>query len=386
MIYRDDWTKVYELWGAGEAAFGEGQHRAAAELYRQASALADASEDVPAWYRGVMRRSYADELTTLERLREALAVLSEMPKTTEGGFRACCVYGSMTDQVEIAVKLPVRLAAIERACEQADAYFRAAGERDWQSRLLYYRAELLYGRGLYGQALAAAQEGAAHATEGCPKLFPSTHMWGLFKIRQALGDHSDAKRYMKRWVEKYDREEKRSPVRRAYEYVMLSRLARAEGRVSEAVEWSRAGAQTLAGADWGEARFLLGCEQVRACLLAGRHALAGTHLARLAHARRSESGHRRYAFALLVGDYHLARARAAAGLPALDDEFGTTGGPSCEVGKSIESETARARRAFGAALKVGAWIDGRLDCSIRAEEVGRRLTRLSQVTGVAAAA
>ena len=382
----EELLKVYELWRAGESSYVEGQHRAAAELYRQATELADASDDVPAWYRGVMRRSFADELTNLERLREALAVLSEMPKTAEGGFRACCVYGSLTDQIEIAIKLPVRLAAVERACEQADAYFRSAGERDWQSRLLYYRAELLYRRGLYREALSAGQEGAAHASEGCPKLWPSTHMWGLFRIQMALGDLADAKRYMNLWVEKYDGEEKRGPARGAYMYVMASRLARAEGDAAESVEWSRTGAQTLAAADWGEPRFLLGCEQVRAHLLAGRHALAGTHLALLAHARRSESGHRRYAFALLVGDYHLARARAAAGLPTLDDEFGTTGAPPRESGRSIEWEAARARRAYGEALKVGAWIDERLDCSIRTEEVGRRLARLSHVTRVSAAA
>lgn len=381
-----DWTKVYELWGAGESAYREGQHRAAAELYRQATALADASDDVPVWFRGVMRRSFADELTTLERLREALAVLSEMPKTTEGGFRACCVYGSMTDQIEIALRLPVRLAAVERACEQADAYFRSAGERDWQSRLLYFRAELYYQRGLYGQALAAALEGAAHATEGCPRLWPSTHMWGLFRIRLATGDIADARRYLDKWVEKYDGEDKRGPARGAYQYVMLSRLARAEGKADEAVECSRTGAQTLAAADWGEARFLLGCEQARAYLLAGRHALAGSLLARLAHARHSEGGHRRYAFALLLGDYHLARARAAAGLPTVDEEFGTGGEPAFGAGKSIESETARARRAYGEALKVGAWMDGRLECSIRTEEVNRRLARLSHVTSVAAAA
>jgi tetratricopeptide (TPR) repeat protein len=381
-----DLLKVYELWRAGEAAYGEGQHRAAAELYRQAAELADASDDVPVWYRGVMRRSFADELTSLERLREALAALSVMPKTTEGGFRACCVYGSMTDQIEIGLRLPVGLAAIERAYEQADAYFRSAGERDWQSRLLYYRAELLYRRGLYGQALGAAQEGAARASEGCPKLYPSTHMWGLFRIKLALGDLAGARAYLNRWSEKYDREDKHGAVRGAYLYVMAARLARAEGDAEEAFEWSRTGAEALAAADWGEARFLLGCEQVRACLLAGQHALAGTHLARLAHARRSESGHRRYAFALLVADYHLARARAAAGLPALDEEFGTAGEPARESGRPAGREAARARRAYGEALKVGAWVDGRLDCSVRTEEVGRRLARLSHATRVSAAA
>jgi hypothetical protein len=344
--------KVYELWQAGESAYGAGQHRAAAELYRQATALADASDDVPTWYRGVMRRSFADELTTLVRLREALAVLSEMPKTSEDGFRACCVYGSMTDQIEIALRLPVGLSALERACEQAEEYFRRAGERDWQSRLLYYRAELLYERGLYREALNVAQEGAARAREGCPRLFPSTHMWGLFRISLALGDLAGARRHLDSWGERYSREDKRSPVRAAYEYVMAARLARAEGNASEAVDWSRAGARTLELADWGDARFTLGCEQVRAYLLDGQHALAGELLGRLAPARRAESGHRRYAFALLLGDYHLALARIAAGLPTLDAEFGTTSVPLGvrAVERSVEASVARARRAYGAAL------------------------------------
>ncbi|MBV9926156.1 MAG: hypothetical protein JOZ96_14145 [Acidobacteria bacterium] len=379
-----DWDKVYELWRAGESAFVQGQHRTAAELYRQATEKADTSSHVPTWLRGVMRRSFADELTTLERLREALAVLSEMPKTTEDGFRACCVYGSMTDQIEIGIRLPVNLAAVERACEQADAYFRAAGERDWQSRLLYYRAELLYHRGLYREALALAQEGAVYASNGCPKLWPSTHMWGLFRISLALGDFEEAKRHRDAWVSKYDAEDKHGPARYAYYYVMGARLARAEGKAKGAVECARAGAETLAGADWGDARFLLGCEQVRAYLFAGQHAHAGTHLARLAHARRSESAHRRYSFALLLGDYHLARARAAAGLPTFDEEFGRTGERPRESVGSTVPEVARARRAYGEALKVGAWIDEKLVCSVRTEEVGGRLARLSQVKRAAA--
>jgi tetratricopeptide (TPR) repeat protein len=376
-----DWTRVYELWEAGESAYGAGQHRAAAEFYRQATAVVESSDAVPAWYKGVMRRSHADELTTLERLREALAVLSALPKTAEDGFRACCIYGGMTDQIEIAQRLPVKLSVIENAYTQAEDYFRSAGEASWRGRLHYYRSELLYERGLYARALAAAQEGAAHLREDCPKLYPSTHMWGLFKISLASGDLEGAKRYLDRWVEKYGREEKRNSVRGSYEYLMRSRLARAEGRAVEAVEWSRAGALSLASGDWGDARFALACEQVRAYLFAGQHALAGGLLARLAPMRRSESSHRRYALALLLGDYHLARARAAAGLPQIDDEFGTPGEPvgGAEAARSVGTEAARARRAYGAALKVGAWIDERLECSWRTEEVERRLARLFQL-------
>jgi len=383
-----DWVRVYELWQAGESAYGDGLHNLAADYYRQATALAESSDDVPAWYRGVMRRALADELTSLERLREALAVLSSMPKTTEGGFRSCCIYGSMTDHIEIAQRLPVSLAAIERAYRQAEDYYRSAGEADWRGRLLYYRSELLFERGLYSEALSAAQEGAAHLRDDCPKLYPSTHMYGLFRISLALGDLDGAKRYLNRWVEKYDKEDKHHPVRGAYEHVMRSRLARAEGRAGDAVEWARAGAHMIPAPDWGDARFALVCEQARAFILAGQHALAGELVARLAHARRSESAHRRYAFALLRGDYYLGRARAASGLAQLDDEFGMRGAAHEEVepARPAGFEAARARRAYAAALKVGAWIDEKLECSIRTDEVNRRLARLSHVARVASAA
>lgn len=380
--------KMYELWQAGEAAYGAGQHRAAAELYRQATELAECLDGETAWFKGVMRRSFADELVTLERLSEALAVLSSMPKTAEGGFLACCVYGSMTDQIEIAQRLPVRLAVVERAYAQAEDYFRSAGEANWRGRLLYYRAELLFERGLYSKARGAAQEGAALRRKDCPKLYPSSYMSLLFDICLATGDVEGAKRYRDRWLKEYEGEEKHSPVRGSDEYRMCSRLARAEGNAQEAVDWARAGAQTLAAADWGDARFELTCEQVRAYILDGQHALAANLLARLAHARRSESARRRYTFALLRGDYYLARARAAAGLPQLDDEFGTSGAGAdfFEASRPVEAYAARALRAYGVALKVGAWVDERLECSIRTEEVNRRLARLRNVSRAAAAA
>ncbi|HEX8720166.1 MAG TPA: hypothetical protein VF736_05965, partial [Pyrinomonadaceae bacterium] len=374
--------EVYRLWNAGEAAYAVGLHGLASDYYRQAAELSQTLEGDSAWYKGVMMRSFADELTTLERLREALAVLSAIPKAAGDDFRSCCVYGSMTDQIEIGLRLPVRLDSIERAYRQADDYFRAAGDTTWRSRLLYYRAELLADRGLYAQALAAAQEGAAGVREGCPKLFPSSHMYGLFRISLALGDLAEARRYLGRWVEEYARETKHNSVRGAYEYVMRSRLARAEGRAEEAVEWAYEGARWLASADWGDARFDITCEQARAYLLAGRHAPAADLLARMRGMRRSEGGRRRYALALLRGDYHLARLRAAAGQPQLDEEFGTTGARplSVEPPRSAAREAARARRAYDLARREGAWIDGQLECSVRTEEVGRRLARLAHAS------
>jgi tetratricopeptide (TPR) repeat protein len=355
--------KVYELWQAGDAAYREGRHRASAELYRQAMELADEDEDVPRWFRGVMRRAFADELVSADHLREALAVLAVIPKESVEGYEACCIYGNMTDHIEIAQRLPTSLRSIERAYARAEDYFRAAGERDWAGRLLYYKSELLAARGLYREALDVAREGFSFKRESCPKLFPVTHARGLFEISLALGDLEEARRYLARWGQLYEREEKKSVALGAAEHLMRSQLARAEGDAHAAVEHARQGTRKADLLDWVEIRYELNVELVRACLAAGRLVLARATLARLAPLRRAENGHWRYAYRLLRGDYHLAAARG--------NEAATA-----------RAALKKARRAYGEALKVGVWIDTQLECFVRGPEVEDRLARLAEVERV----
>ncbi|HEX8721149.1 MAG TPA: hypothetical protein VF736_10995, partial [Pyrinomonadaceae bacterium] len=75
----------------------------------------------------------------------------------------------------------------------------------------------------------------------------------------------------------------------------------------------------------------------------------------------------------------------AAGQPQLDEEFGTTAARALSVGppKSVAREAARARRAYELALREGAWIDEMLECSVRTEEVKRRLARLAHASRAA---
>jgi len=388
--------RLNALWDAGEAAYREGRHRAAAELYRQATEVAESDEDVPRWFRGVMRRAYADELVTAERLREALAALAPMPKESAEGYEACCVYGNMTDHIEIAQRLPTSLRSIERAHARAEDYFRAAGERDWAGRLLYYKSELLAARGLYREALDAAREGFTMIRQGCPKLFPVTHACGLFRISLALGDAAGARRYLERWAQLYERDDKKSLCKEADEYLMRSRLARAEGQTAEALDHARRGLRRGDLIDWGETRYELNLEFVRAGLAAGRVVLARVTLGRLGALRRSENGHRRYEFRLLLGDYHLAAAREAAGLAPVDDELvglfpalAVHTGPGPAAGRPAAPAAARAalgkaRRAYLRALKVGAWIDSQLECTVRGDEVEGRLARAAEVERAAA--
>jgi|GEM_PF-3086616 len=387
--------KLYGYWTAGDDAYRQGRHLAAAELYRKAMEIADSfeeSDDAPLWFRGVMRRAFADELVTTERLREALAVLAVLPKGPAEGYEACCIYGSMTDHIEIAQRLPVSLRAIERAYARAEEYLRSAGERDWAGRLLHYKSELLYDRGLYREARDAAREGLTMTRKSCPKIFPVTHAFGLFRISLALGDLAEAGRCLDRWAALYEADDKKSVDKAADEYLMRSMLARASGEAEAALDHARRGAARIDLIDWGETRYAMNVELVRACLASGRLAPARVVLGGLRSLRRSENGHWRYAFALLRGDYYLAVAREEAGLGAADEEFaaqrpGEYARPRARPGgagmAAARAALGRARRAYGRAREVGVWIDSQLECSVRREEVGGRLARLASVAEAA---
>ena len=385
--------KMYELYQGAEAAYDDGRHAHAAELYRQAMRLAETSDVIPAWYRALLRRAYADELIVMERLREGLAALAALPKEDAEGVKSCCVYGNLTDHIRVAQRLPVSLRTLERAYEQAEDYSKGAGDASWRSRLLYYRSELHLLRGEDERALAVAQEGFAVWRKDCPKLYGTTHLYQLFEICLALRDEPRAARYLERWRKQNEKEEKRSRLREATERVMESLLERLRGRPAEAVERARLASHLVSLADWGATRYEVQHALVRALLAAGRHEAALSPLAQLAHLRRSESALEQYRFQLLRGDYHLARARDQAGLAPFDDELGhdsagtarDSGGPRVRAGAGRSAaddqrrQLSKARAAYAAALRVGRWVDERLECGLRRRCVAERLSRVEAV-------
>jgi hypothetical protein len=183
---------------------------------------------------------------------------------------------------------------------------------------------------------------------------------------------------------------------------MRSQLARAAGETAEAIDHARRGVRKGDLIDWGETRYALNAELARAALAAGRTALARVTLGRLGALRRSENYHRRYDFWLLLGDYYLAAAREAAGRPPVDDEFAgrfpagraqvvRRAGPALVADAGAARVAARvalkkARRAYGKAHKVGAWIDAKLECSRRGAEAEGRLARAAEIERAAAPA
>lgn len=378
--------KVLNLYDAADVAFGDGQHEQSAELYRQALDIAESSSEIPVELRGMLRRAYADELVALERLREALAALAPMSqKDEQENCRACCVFGNLTDHIEIAQKLPVSLKTIERAYAKAEDYYPSAGEKSWRSRILHYKGELLLARGMYAEALTTAQEGWAVWEKECPRLYGTSHLYGLFHISLAMRDASLAHSYLRRWEEYDRREDKIYKIRDTFRCQMESELARLEGRTAEALDWARRATQVAELIDWGTIRYAVCNSSVRAFLLAGEHARARDMLARLARMRRAESAHDRYAFQLLRADYHLARARRAAGLAPADDELADEFPlpDALDNPRAPLFELAKARAAYDAALRVGRWIDEQLECRARQQEIHSRRARVAAIERLA---
>ncbi len=375
-----DYGKIHSLYVAGKTARENGQYRQAAALYEEAYGLAERASDelIGGRYVAIFRRNAAHSFKATSRLREALAVLTPLKRNSK--VPSCCVYGNMTDHFRIALDLPVRLQTIERNYAEAESFYRASGGSSWKSRILNMKAELLLARGMLDEALRAALEGWTLRDDDCPNHYATTHISTLVRIHLARGEAYKARAHLNNWS-KHD-ESNQTMVRVEY-HTLSSSVSRLDGSLDAAVDSARQAVQFAEIADWGEERYAAHAALARAFIVAGEHHRAREVLARLAPLRRSESGHERYAFQLLRGDFHLARARAAAHLSQRDDEFDISHTPDVTpwTGQPArpDRELQQARAAYLAAQEVGNWVDEQLECSSRAAEVSERLRRLEEV-------
>jgi hypothetical protein len=110
----------------------------------------------------------------------------------------------------------------------------------------------------------------------------------------------------------------------------------------------------------------------------GESSHARPFLTRLFGMRHTENGHIRYAAHLLLGDYHLAVAREAAGCTPVDDTLPKVklqGRSGRAVRTAVDRSLTHARRAYRAALQVGIMIDEQLECKWRQEMITSRMER-----------
>jgi hypothetical protein len=89
-----------------------------------------------------------------------------------------------------------------------------------------------------------------------------------------------------------------------------------------------------------------------------------------------------YVLRVLVGDYHLARARELAALPALDPDFGglheRRGSTRRRDRAGARAALERARLAYLRAAPRGRRQDACFDCGLRAGQIAARLETVTR--------
>ncbi|WP_293143117.1 MULTISPECIES: hypothetical protein [unclassified Microcoleus] len=356
------------LYDAGWEAYKDQQEMRAAEIFGKALEIAESINDTRhivlyRFWRGA-------SLCSAGKLRQGLAVLTPTLKEGTTGGNPADIYITLILYINIAKSLPVNLGAIEKAYQQTENFLRDSGNLDWRHQLLLLQAQLYQSRGIYPEALAAAQESWAIWQNEYPCYTADAHLNSLVQISLLLGDAEQAQMYLREWeIDKHDDIPKS---REGMSCCRQSDLARLEGRFTEAVDWAR---RAMLVDDSASGAL------VQAFLCTGDNRRARDELIRLLVQRHAEKGHDRYHIRLLWGDYHLACARQAAGMPAVDDEFELEfPPPNCIANPTATRYAlARARRGYRAALKVGSWIDEKLQCSRRQKEISDRLARVEAI-------
>jgi tetratricopeptide (TPR) repeat protein len=360
--------QMQSLYDAGREAYNDTQLLRAAEIFGKALEIAESINDTRKIAEYRLWRGASQYLAG--KLRQALAVLTPTLKEGNTGGDAADIYNTLITYIEIAKKLPVNLGAIEKACQQTENFLRDSGNLGWRHQLLNSQARLYRLQGIYPEALAVAQESWAIWQDEYPYYTADTHLNRLVEISLLLRDAEQAQMYLWEW--EIDEHNETPIYREGWLCSSRSNLARLQGRFTEAVDWARRAMLVHNSAS---------DTVVRAFLCTEDNHRARDELIRLLAERHAESGHYRYDIRLLWGDYHLACARQAAGMPAVDDEFGLEFPPPSAIANPAATRyaLARARRGYRAALKVGGWIDEKLQCSLRQTTISERLARVEAI-------
>jgi hypothetical protein len=365
--------QMQSLYAAGWEAYSDTQWLRAAEIFGKALEIAESINDT----RKIVNYRFwrGASLFGAGKLRQALAVLTPTLKEGNTGGDADDIYNTLTTYIELAQDLPVNLGAIEKAFQQTENFLRDSGNLEWRHQLLLLQAQLYTLRGMYPEALDAAQESWAIWQDEYPYYTADTHLNSLVEICLLLRDAEQAQMYLWEW--EMDEHDDIPKERERLSCSRRSNLAQLKGRFTEAVDWARRAILV----DNSNIQTLI--VMVRAFLCTGDNHRARDELIRLLAERHAETGHYRYDIRLLWGDYHLACAREAAGMPAVDDVFGLEFPPPSAIANPAATRyaLARARRGYRAALKVGSWIDEKLQCSLRQTTISERLARVEAIEG-----
>jgi hypothetical protein len=290
------------------------------------------------------------------------------------------VYRLATRYLRVLVELPVDRRALERAIEEVEKGLLQAGRFEWRSRTLILRARLALSTGEWHQGLRIAREALESRRVDSLGCTFTSYYWIAVLASIWLGELDPAWGMLEEWRDV----ESETGHQRGFRGWLRACWLRRSGRAREALPLAR-GAY-VEGLRDGEypVRLTSGIELVRVLLALGEVDAARKPLGGLLRLRSTEISEHGYVLRVLLADYHLARARELAGLPALDAEFHhlydtrRTELPREQIG--ARSALARARSAYQRARIQGEKLDSLLDCQLRAWQIANRLSATQQTS------
>jgi len=302
------------------------------------------------------------------RCREAAMLLDEILFTPAPDD---LLYKAMTRRVLIDIDVPRARRQIEASISAAEEFVRQGGH-SWRSRILFARARLLDARGLYEDALAAAKEALEHQQAEANGMATETHKRLVLVLCLRTHRFAEAAQRIATWL---GEEGEANETIRALSFTGRSELARAEGDIEAALQWSERALTVPEAVAFVPLRRLVGETYFRALLCRGNLELAQAALHAHAPRPNAESGVERYNALLLWADYHLAHARSAAGLSVVDLANGRHYPAAVETDGGLAAAVCALRRAarkYGEALREGRAVDTLLDCDVRQRQISAR--------------
>ena len=330
--------ELNRLYNEGLDHYRQEEHNLALSCWRSAFQLALELEDKA--YQVSLKRWEGHALFQMDSLMEALTCFMESETMEEDSADL----NSLTMQIAIAVEIPLPLTRIQALLHRLWTVMEQQGLQNSRSMLLHQEAQLASFRHDFPTAIAKAQEALfSYDVNAFPRNDPIDLYVSMINIYLDTGDIVSAHKYIK-LVEGVKTEYEVFKEQRIFTQQM--RLAILEEDFSTAMDFA---VKSKLSENIIEASIVSGVpEQVYAQMVSRTY--------RNFH---NEDTSTRYPILRQAGDLHRALAKKA--------EFAS---------RERKRHTAMARRYYGYAMKVGGFIDERLQCNWHVEEIQKRLRSL----------
>ena len=338
---------------AAYEAYKLSQYDSAISLYHRAYQAAVRAEDLRRQAKHLFWEG--DALKLAGRLREALACLLAV-EALEQADKAV-YWDELISQIGIAILIPLSLEKIRDLMDRCRDEMWRLGLNASHGKLLIQECDLAFYCNDFRTELAKAQEAmAGYDASARPNYIINVYYRNMIDALINAKDNPNAQR----WLERYEGAETEFETDKELDLLdCRRRIALKDGDLpaawryaQRALQKAREGQRSPYGSLYSYTNTAIQCGHLREAA-AGLAELLSVH-------RHSENGHRRYSLRRLVGDYHRAVAR------------------HCADKAAVRRHTALARRFYGYADRVGRFLDEKLCCDWREQEIRERLASLEE--------